>query len=693
MIPHYKLEDGVDDMAVVFINARCKKILRMLLFRREYTSLSKIAEETKVSRRSIYYDLCKINEFLENFGVAELVAERGRGILIPEEDRDKIEHLLYDNNEEEEYVFSPSERVKIMICYIIYQGEQVYIEQLAQFCKVSRNTIFNDLRVVVNQLHEYDLTLEYETKRGYFVTGDPIRIRALFFLYFNEFQALFHSGVLRFMDKEEILGYLEQFRQIEKHLNVDYVEGNLLSLAALMPILNHNTEKVYFPGLKKEELIQTKEYGLIVEHFPDLAEQENCYLCLHMLGSRINNGSDEFFEEKSNQFVYNIARALVAEFEKVACVIFEDREELERALFLHINTSMYRYQYGIQIGNPMSEDIMREYPNLFDITRIVARYLEQMLGVPIPDSEVAYLALHFGAHLKVSHGSDEQLRILLVCVNGLSTGNMLKREIQKLLPNAQIVDAVAAVDVINVQQMCDLVISTVKINSLVPVLIVHPILTADDRQYILNHQLVVHHQKYYEGDALFAVIKKYIREEDYDNVKKDLKRFICSDEQMQHMIREEDKDGLLKFLKGDHLRITFDQYLWQDSIRYAGECLVQEHSIQEKYLDTIISQTQYYGPYMFLNQDVMLAHAKPEDGAQRLDVALTIFKEPVCFGRDRHARMLFTLAAVDQESHLKILKDILKLIEKEDHEERLLECEDTQQLKQVIERIINTPEE
>lgn len=56
---------------------------------------------------------------------------------------------------------------------------------------------------------------------------------------------------------------------------------------------------------------------------------------------------------------------------------FEDEEELGRTLFAHINSSLYRYQYGIKLIDSMSEDIIREYPDLFDITKIVSKYIER----------------------------------------------------------------------------------------------------------------------------------------------------------------------------------------------------------------------------------------------------------------------------------------------------------------------------
>lgn len=95
-------------------------------------------------------------------------------------------------------------------------------------------------------------------------------------------------------------------------------------------------------------------------------------------------------------------KTLVTEFEKIACVYFDNRDELERVLFIHIRSSLYRLRYGIQLGNPMREDIVREYSNLFSIAKMVSQYFERMIGLLITDSEIAYLTLHFGAFLKIA---------------------------------------------------------------------------------------------------------------------------------------------------------------------------------------------------------------------------------------------------------------------------------------------------
>lgn len=676
-------------MITVQLYERCEKILRIITANAEYTTIPQIIEKTGVSRRSVYYDLCRINEWLAQYGIDELTVERGKGIRVSPEVRQKILDLLLDGPESRGYVFQPTERVKVIISYIIYSAEPVYAEELLDQLEVSRNTLFGDMRVVTNTLHDYDLDLKYETKKGYRIEGDSVRVRALFFLYFHDLKPLYDNRILTFYDYDQISGYFQKLKVIEKKLNTDYVDGNLSAIAALMPIMYRSTEAIYIPGLKKEEIQAKREYRLIDEQFPDLREEEKLYLALHLLGSRVTFVADEVFNENPNQDVYEITKALVTEFEKVACVEFENRAALERALFVHISTAIYRYQYGIQVGNDISDDVKREYPNLFELTGVVARYLEQMIGFPINDDEIAYLALHFGAFLRTEQPKSDRLRVLLVCVNGVSTGNMLRREISQLLPEAEIVDVRSIDNLVNAQNVCDVIISTIRISSVVPDIVVHPVLTEEDRALILNHQAIAGHLKGQLGSNLFEAVKKYVDPANYDALKQDI--ITCLTQQDGHKKAVSDvikSPGLRDCLAPGRIRILPGGGMWQKSIRDAGQCLIDEGSIEKSYLDAIINQTAYYGPYMFLNDRVMLAHAKPETGVNRLDISLTVFRKPVSFARGKAASVMFVLAPENQESHLRILNDILSLTEDDAYIRQIERAETPEEISVLLYKIL-----
>ena len=646
-------------MAAV-MNARGKDILAILLQRDDYIKVEELAGQLNISKRSIYYDIYHINDWLTFYGLPELSIVRKKGIWLNEELKAQIEEILEDSGEVDDYVYSPTERIGIIICGILYSKEPVYIEQLMTYCNVSRNTVFNDLTMVESELHNYDLRLSYEAKTGYEIAGDIVKARAVYILHFNQLQSLYEINQLSFIDKEEILHNIEILKEMEERLHTSYVAGVITSLAALLPIIKRGGSGLEIKNLKKDEIESTREYALIQEYFPGMEWVEKIYFCIHLLGSRVIVNSNDLFHERPRQEVYEVTKALVSEFEKVACVSFHDRDYLEQALFAHIGASLYRYQYGIQLGDSLGEDVIREYPDLFKITKLVSRYLEQMIGLPVPEKEIAFLALHFGAHLKLPDNQGRHLRILIVCVNGISTGNMIRREVKKLLPDCEIVAVESARKIVNAQDKCDVIISTIKMKSVVPVIRVNPILTQIDKENILNHPKIKNHVMRLDIQHLMEEIRPFIREEDQEIVRKKIEDSLFHSGNISTPTAYR-KAGLLDLLKNGRIKMKNKADSWIRVLWETGEQLLRAGSIEDRYIDTIISQLQYYGPYMFITPGVILAHAKPEDGVCKLDAAMTIYKEPVTFSDFHKARVVIILAASDQESHLKILKDIAEI--------------------------------
>ena len=251
---------------------------------------------------------------------------------------------------------------------------------------------------------------------------------------------------------------------------------------------------------------------------------------------------------------------------------------------------------------------------------------------------------------------------------------MIKHEVLKLLPDAEIVDVVAAVDMRNVQNICNLIISTIRVNSVVPVITVHPVLTEFDRYAILSHRLVAPKLLAVQRDRIFQVVKKYVDPSDYDNLLRELTACLQGGQVAE---TEEYKidSGLLAILDQSRVAVFSQENSWRNSIRLAGKPLIDNGSVQKEYLDTIISQIEYYGPYMFLTDEVILAHAKPECGVNRLDISLAIFQTPVVFTERRRAKLVIVLAAEDQEKHLKILQDILILVSDSEFINALTACQ------------------
>lgn len=674
---------------IYHLDPRCQDMLNRLLMADGYVTVQQLADEQHISRRSVYYDLCKINEWLEAAQVSQIEVERSKGIYITKSHNEEIRSLLKEIPHNTSYLFSPMERVKIIICSIMKKDKALYIEDFMSLCQVSRNTIINDLKVVSSKLSEFNLDLVYENKKGYRIHGNTVRKRTVFFLYFNSLADFYKKDILPLENREKVMQIRKKLSEIEKTLQADYVSGVLFSIAVFFASIEYRTDLMEFSESDSEEIIDTKEFKLVQEHFPDLRENEKLYLALHLLGSRLQTKPLTMMPNEDEE-TFDLAQSLVGEFSRLACIDFEKVEEVEQALYVHLKTSLYRYRYGIQLGNPMLDDIKNEYPELFELTKKACEYLEQQIGVPIPDGEIAYITLHFGGFMNISQQDHKELSVLIICPNGVSTGNMLRGEVHNLVPHAQKVDVIS-LNHYEKNHSYDVVISTVMIEG-EDALVVHPILTDNDRVTILRRCMKNENKNTLELDGIVNVAKKYIKEDQWNEFKEDLQRFFDGFNVDKKPMNVGSRIGFEDMLNEDTIRLCNQKLTWEDAIHYASNPLLKKGAIMPSYIESIITHTKKMGPYMMICDDVMLAHAKVEEGANRLGLAMCIFKEEVMVDTDRPIKIMLVLSAEDQLKHLRILNDIMSIFSVRENVVALSACNSKQEIMTLIHDILEREE-
>ncbi len=664
-------------MAIGYWNERTKKVIDIVLKQRSILTIREIAGELSVSTRTVYNELERANNWLEMKHLPAIRVIRGKVQPFSGEEQLSLEAAMQVEQSVDDYIFTPGDRAQIFVCQIILSTEPVYVEELMHACLVSRNTIFTDLQAVISRLYTWQLHLCYEKKTGYRIEGDPVRVRALFFLYFNRLEPLLSAGKLTFLHMEEITPCLEQIECIEKELKVSYVRSDMLALAAMMPVMRKGDKHLFFSDVSTRKVRDSEEYRLVNLHFPELTDMEKIYLTLHFLGGRLASYS-KTGPEKENESIWEITRNLVMEFERKACMTFERKQELLNDLYRHIAASLYRYRFGIQIGNPMAEDVQREYPYIFDVMRDTVQYLEQQIGVQISDSEVSYLTLHFGAHLKHARHDPKELRILVVCMNGVATGNMISYELQRILPSAKIIGVVTAAKVVDPQNICDIIVTSVNLKAMIPVIVVNPVLNDFDRKNILNHPLIRSRFGFVDTDAVFRLVQKYVPQEKHAELKNDLEYFFRYQQEEKQPVLNPDVWKLTDFLTEDRILFLscngntagetsppFKQMLpWKQALYTTAAPLLRRGSMDEHYVQCIIDRLVEAGPYMFATKDLILAHARPESGVKHLDLSIGIAPEGVLFDGGKRARVIFLLVVEDQNKHMGILRDIRRVLAK-----------------------------
>ncbi len=664
------------------IDAKSFTVLKKLLVSEVYLTANELAKDLDISKRSVYYAISMINDYLTNEDISIIEIERKIGILLNEQQRNQIKKSIDSVSKTQNYIFAPTERVNYIICLILQSKNTIYVEELSTKLNVSRNTIFNDLKVVESKLRTYDLKISYTLKEGYKIKGGISNKRAIYLNYVSMLLPLFNSGIIDFGDRIQINIDYYLLKNIEKKLNVRYVSGTLLSLAIMIVGFTNQGEEVELTDLDNEEIKNTKEFELIEQYFPSYSENEKLYITLHLLGARLQVVPIFDKSVSYDQEVYQIANNLKMEFERLACVSFDNDNEVLEALYSHLKTSMYRYKYGIILENPIAEEVVKNYNQLYELTKRACDYLDRQIGIPISRSEIAYIALHFGSFLRKK--TNDRLRILIVCPNGVATGNMLKKEILELVPTAEIL-GVQPFSGFVVWDNCDLIISTVEINSDMPSIVVKPILSDNDRKTILNYvpYSINNSRKNYDPNDVYQTFKKFVKDGEAERFKNAIFSYFGSIVTFQS-----GKIGLNDLL--DQQRISFIENLdWRTAINKASEPLLYLEKISQDYIDKMIGEIEHFGPYNFITEGVVLAHAKPIDENSNLDVALGISKNGIEFAKNKIANVIIILSVDYQKDHFNILKNIMGLFGVATNVDQLVRLKDKEKILKFIEESIH----
>lgn len=657
------------------------EILKHLMYSSGWIKAAQLAEECSMSKRSVYYGIGKINDWLKAHGIDPLHQDRSRGIRISPQQTEQVSELLGEKKRDD--FLSPDERQKALICLlVISRSRALYIDDFSTLTGVSRNTVINDLKEAGHFLEFYNLKLKYDMKNGYQIQGNPIRRRAIFFLLYPSV----HEVLLKLNHspawKKEQENYLKKLKEIERDLDTEYVPGTLSAISVFMTGLVPEREPISFADMDTDEIIQSREFLLVQNAFPELAREEQIYIALHLLGSRLQSIPVNVAKEESE--ARELAEDLVDEFERISLISFEQKEELVQAIAAHLQTSLYRFRYGIQLGNPMLESIKMEYRELFELTRKACYLLEKRLNFTISEAETAYLTLHFGAYINTVSKNRKPFRVLIICPNGIGTGNMLKNEINQLIPQATDVQNIP-LSQYSPQCTADLVVTTVVLPKESRQVVVHPILTDQDRVTILRKCMHSDPGIRMEIDEICQIAGKYMSSSSLSSFRQELQNYL-SQKKISTVPARVYGRNLGSFLEGDHIQICTDQLGWEDALRYACIPLLNSGAVEPSYVDGIIADQRDKGLYMFLADRLVLAHTATEKGVNHVDVCLTTFMYPVKFPNGNMAKIIISLAAEDQTKHVSVLRDILNIFSKNKSIEQIAEMKTPEEIEAYIKK-------
>ena len=269
-----------------------------------------------------------------------------------------------------------------------------------------------------------------------------------------------------------------------------------LSLA-VRRIKNHEAvtvDKELFPHLKvTREFIAAKKLSENISTAlnMEIPESEIYYITMHILGarSRYSSASLGTISMMDNFRLVKLARQIMKRAAEITGRDIDKNQSLLAGLVNHLAPSISRIKMHMDIRNPLLGEIQEHYPELMSLTRRCVVEVEAEVGKTLPDSEIAYIAMHLGAALSDSEKFLHAVhRVIVACPTGMGTSRLLASRLRANFPTLKIVDEVPILEITPeyiAAKDFDFIISTVPIpRARKKVLVVSAALIDEDKKKI-----------------------------------------------------------------------------------------------------------------------------------------------------------------------------------------------------------------
>ncbi|EJG1723606.1 PTS sugar transporter subunit IIA [Vibrio parahaemolyticus] len=145
---------------------------------------------------------------------------------------------------------------------------------------------------------------------------------------------------------------------------------------------------------------------------------------------------------------------------------------------------------------------------------------------------------------------------------------------------------------------------------------------------------------------------------------------------------------LRELITSDVIRIHSDATDWKDAISKSCEALIENGAIEPSYAEAIYRSHEELGPYYVVGPSMAMPHARPEDGVNRLSLAITVIQNGVNFNSKENdpVKMLVTLAATDSNSHVDAISKLAELFMNEEHVEAICNAQSKEDVLAIIDK-------
>lgn len=138
-------------------------------------------------------------------------------------------------------------------------------------------------------------------------------------------------------------------------------------------------------------------------------------------------------------------------------------------------------------------------------------------------------------------------------------------------------------------------------------------------------------------------------------------------------------------LKKENISIIDEKISWKDAIYLITKPLIEQGYVESRYPEEIIKNTNEFGPYYVLVEDVAFVHTRPDQGVIDNQIAVLVNHTSVDFEKnDKTAKIFITLAAAGSEEHLEIMAALADLLSDESKINQIINTNNTEDIYKLL---------
>lgn len=685
------------------LNNRCSDILKLIVNSNTHITINDIAKKYSISARTTRYDLERIDNYLIEINLKPLIKKTNEGISaeLNEEEIDKLFSLIGDINSYD-YVMSQNERIIYIIYELLEKSNFTTINSLAENMFVSKGTINNDLREVKKWFEKNNIKLESIKGKGIKAIGEEVKLRkfasSLMFENSDKTNILDINLIKMFkdMDIEFISNAIKIAEEQMENALSDYSFNNLLIHIAIAIKRIELSKDIVMDEEELKNLSKTPEFAIASgiakmleeRYYIEIPKNEIGYITIHILGSNVL-----LKEEKNDNLVYIqlIVSTLIEEIHKKTKYNFNMDKQLFDGLIQHIRPMIYRLKHGINIKNPLIDEIIAKYNDVFTFVQEGLIFLKRDLNVEIDKEEIGYITLHFMASLeRIKNYNKIKPRVLVVCATGVGTSKFVSIKLKSIF-DINIIDTISSHDIKKImeRETIDLIITTIPINiKAVKCILVSPFLTEkniSELSLFFSKQSLIANDaenkktdvksfngidKFYNSNLeskrntmenVLTIINKNCTVNDYNTLKEELTSCLT----IYNKVR---RPSLNEIINSNFIKLNEDVSDWEEAVIKGGEILKNNGCINDSYINAMINNVKKLGSYIVILPGIAMPHASTGDGSLKIGFSIMTLKNPINFGNAENdpVKVIVTMSVIDNISHINALKELMQILEQDE---------------------------